>query len=384
MKVVVAIDSFKGSLSSLHLGNTIEKGIKKVYEDAVVKKVAIADGGEGTVEALVEGTGGSFVEVEVMGPLMKPTIARYGIMGDGKTAVMEMAEASGLPLVAVEERNPGLTTTYGTGEMIRDAILRGCREFLVGIGGSATNDGGLGMMNALGYRFLDKDGIELSGVGKNLEKVVSIDESKAMAELKECNFLVACDVDNPFYGPRGAAHVYGRQKGADDRMVEELDRGLMTFARTIEEKLGKNIKDLAGAGAAGGLGGGFVAFLDGKLEPGIDIILEKVELAKEIEDADFVITGEGRIDFQSVMGKAPTGVSKLCKKYGIPVIAIAGSVADDANVTHDYGIEAIFSTINYPIELADAMNSTRAEIFVEKNIEEIFRLIKVCEKKYSK
>ncbi|GLI58226.1 glycerate kinase [Propionigenium maris DSM 9537] len=383
MKVVVAIDSFKGSLSSYELGETIERGIKRVYGDAEVTKVPIADGGEGTVEALVEGTGGEFIDIEVMGPLMRPVTARYGIMGNGKTAVMEMAAASGLPLVAPEERDPSKTTTYGTGEMIRDAIGRGCREFLVGIGGSATNDAGLGMMQALGYKFFDKYGNELGYGGEIMERVAHIDSSGALPELAECEFLIACDVDNPFHGPRGAAHVYGRQKGASDAMVETLDRGLVVLAETLKKELNKDVAELPGAGAAGGLGGGFVAFLDGRLEPGIDIVLKEVDMAKEIEGADFVITGEGRIDFQSVMGKAPTGVSKLCKEHGIPVIAIAGCVADDADATHDYGIEALFSTINYPVSLEDAMEHDRARLFVEKNVEEIFRLIRVCERKYS-
>ncbi len=383
MKVVVAIDSFKGSLSSYELGETIERGIKKVYGDAEVTKVPIADGGEGTVEALVEGTGGEFIDIEVMGPLMRPVTARYGIMGNGKTAVMEMAAASGLPLVAPEERDPSKTTTYGTGEMIRDAVGRGCREFLVGIGGSATNDAGLGMMQALGYKFFDRDGIELGYGGEIMERVAHIDSSGALPELAECEFLIACDVDNPFHGTRGAAHVYGRQKGASDAMVETLDRGLVVLAETLKKELNKDVAELPGAGAAGGLGGGFVAFLDGRLEPGIDIVLKEVDMAKEIEGADFVITGEGRIDFQSVMGKAPTGVSKLCKEHGIPVIAIAGCVADDADATHDYGIEALFSTINYPVSLEDAMEHNRARLFVEKNVEEIFRLIRVCERKYS-
>ncbi len=383
MKVVVAIDSFKGSLSSYELGETIERGIKRVYKDAEVTKVPIADGGEGTVEALVEGTGGEFIDIEVMGPLMRPVTARYGIMGNGKTAVMEMAAASGLPLVAPEERDPSKTTTYGTGEMIRDAVERGCREFLVGIGGSATNDAGLGMMQALGYKFFDKDGSELGYGGEIMERVAHIDSSGALPELAECEFLIACDVDNPFHGPRGAAHVYGRQKGADDDMVESLDRGLTVLAETLKRELNKDVAELPGAGAAGGLGGGFVAFLDGRLEPGIDIVLKEVDMAREIEGADFVITGEGRIDFQSVMGKAPTGVSKLCKEHGIPVIAIAGCVADDADATHDYGIEALFSTINYPVSLEDAMEHDRARLFVEKNVEEIFRLIRVCERKYS-
>jgi glycerate kinase len=382
MKIVVAIDSFKGSLSSCELGQAIENGVKKVYEDATVVKVPIADGGEGTVESLVEGSGGKFVDIVVNDPLMRPVNARYGIMGNDRTAVIEMASASGLPLLKPEERNPLKVTTYGTGELIKDAIKRGCRDFIVGIGGSATNDAGLGMLQALGYKFLDENNRELGYGGEILERVAEIDESKVMKELDQCKFLIACDVDNPFHGPRGAAHVYARQKGADEEMVEYLDSCLEKFACTLREKMGKDVAEIPGTGAAGGLGGGFLAFLGGELRPGIDIVLEEVDLVNEIKGADFVITGEGRIDFQSIMGKAPIGVSKLCKEHGIPVIALAGSVADDAGATHDYGIDALFSTINYPISLKEAMDRDRARAFVEKNTEEIFRLIRVCEKKF--
>ncbi len=382
MKVVVAIDSFKGSLGSFELGEIVEKGIKKVYKDAEVKKVPIADGGEGTVEALVEGTNGKFIDVKVHDPLMRLIDARYGIMGNN-VAVIEMAEASGLPLLKPEERDLRKATTYGTGELIKDAVERGCREFIIGIGGSATNDAGLGMMQALGYKFLDKEGKTLGYGGEIMEKVAGIDSSDAVEGLEQCEFFIACDVDNPFYGPRGAAHVYSRQKGADDGMVEYLDSSLRKLALTLKEKIGKDIAELPGAGAAGGLGGGFVAFLDGDLKPGIDIILQEVKLAEYIEGADFVITGEGKIDFQSIMGKAPMGVSRLSREKGVPVIAIAGCVADDAGAMHDHGLDAFFSTINYPISLDEAMNKERAAIFVEKNIEEIFRLIKVCEKKFS-
>ncbi|WP_319371826.1 glycerate kinase [uncultured Ilyobacter sp.] len=381
MKVVIAIDSFKGSLSSLELGRLIERGIKKIYKNADVKKVPIADGGEGTVEALVEGTKGKFVNIKVHDPLMRLIDARYGIMGNN-VAVIEMAEASGLPLLQPEERDLRKATTYGTGELIKDAVEKGCREFIIGIGGSATNDAGLGMMQALGYKFLDKDGEVLGYGGEIMGNIAEIDSTGAIEGLDRCQFSIACDVDNPFYGPRGAAHVYSRQKGADDEMVEYLDSSLKKLALTLKEKTGKDVENIPGAGAAGGLGGGFVAFLDGELKPGIDIILQEVSLAESIEDADFVITGEGRIDFQSVMGKAPMGVSRLSRDKGIPVIAIAGCIADDAEAMHDHGLDAFFSTINYPVSLEEAMNKERASIFVEKNIEEIFRLIKICEKKY--
>ncbi|MGX6592533.1 glycerate kinase family protein [Cetobacterium ceti] len=384
MKVVIAIDSFKGSLSSNELGEALSLGIKKIYKDAEIIKIPIADGGEGTVEAMVEGTEGKFIEVEVHGPLMNKIKAIYGILGDGKTAIIEMATASGLPLVPAEKRNPNKTTTFGTGELIKDAIKKGCREFIIGIGGSATNDGGLGMMQALGYKFYDKEGKELGQGGEIMNQIEKIDSTQALKELSQCNFLIACDVDNPFYGPRGAAHVYGKQKGANEQMILELDNGLKHLSEILNKTYNIDISNLPGAGAAGGLGGGLVAFLNGILKPGIEIILEKVEFEKKVINSDFVITGEGRIDFQTVMGKAPVGVSKLAKKYNIPVIALAGSVADDADKTHEAGIDSIFSIINYPISLEDAMKKENSKKFVEKNAEEIFRLIKICENKFSK
>lgn len=382
MKIVVAIDSFKGSLSSIELGNIIEENIKKVYEKAEIIKLPIADGGEGTVDTLVKGSNGKFVEVEVNNPLMKKIKTKYGILNN-KTAIIEMASASGLPLINEKDRNPMKTTTYGTGELIKDAIKKGCRDFIIGIGGSATNDAGLGMLQALGYKFYDSKKQELAYGGEILEKVINFDDSQAIKELKECKFLIACDVDNPFYGIRGAAHVFSRQKGADEQMVLNLDRGLESLALFIKNKLNIDISEISGAGAAGGLGGGFMAFLNAKLESGVDIILKEVKLEEHIKDADFVITGEGRIDFQSVMGKAPTGVSKLCKKHNIPVIALAGSVADDADKTHDYGIGAIFSIMNYPISLEGAMDTSTSKKLLGKNVEEIFRLIKICEEKYN-
>ncbi|MDA3811685.1 MAG: glycerate kinase [Spirochaetaceae bacterium] len=373
MKIVVAADSFKGSLSSSELADSVEIGIRKIYPDAEVVKVPVADGGEGTVEALVDGTNGLYRTVKVNGPLMSPITALYGITGDGKTAVIEMASASGLPLIPANKRNPMKTTTYGTGELIKDALDKGCREFLIGIGGSATNDCGMGMMQALGMKFLDKNGKELKTSGENLIKTETIDDSELLNVLKDASFLIACDVDNPLYGENGAANVYGRQKGADDKMVKDLNTGLHHFSEIVKKKYSFDMNALPGAGAAGGLGGAFAAFLNGQLKPGIDIILDKTGLAEKIVGADFVITGEGRIDFQSVMGKTPVGVSKLAAKRNIPVIAIAGAVADDASVVHDYGINSLFSIMNYPIELEDAMAPERAKIFVEKNIEEIFR-----------
>ncbi|MCK5780280.1 MAG: glycerate kinase [Psychrilyobacter sp.] len=377
MKVLIAIDSFKGSLTSNELANSVEIGIKNIYPQAETIKIPVADGGEGTVEALVEGTGGKFIEITVADPLMNPITAAYGILGDKKTAVIEMATASGLPLVPVDKRNPMITTTYGTGEMIKDAMERGCREFIIGIGGSATNDGGIGMMKALGVKFFDKNNIELGHGGKQLIKVNSIDISNISPLIKECKFLVACDVDNPFYGLNGAAHVYAKQKGATKDMILDLDKGLKSFSEIVKKELNIEISNTPGAGAAGGLGGGFLAFLDGELKPGIDIILKKVKLEEKLDSVDFVITGEGRMDFQSIMGKAPVGVAKLAKTKNIPVIAIAGGVADDAGEVHNHGIDAVFSIMNYPMTLEEAMNPIKATTLVTKNVEEIFRLIKL-------
>ena len=379
MKVVVAIDSFKGSLSSFELGQAIESGVKVVYPDAEVIKVPIADGGEGTVASLVEGTKGEFITIVVNNPLMEKIEARYGIMGDGKTAVIEMAEASGLPLIPAQKRNPMKTTTYGTGELIKDAILRGCREFIVGIGGSATNDAGLGMLQALGYKFLDENKNELGYGGEILSKVKYIDSTGRLPELKDCKFLVACDVDNPFYGPKGAAEIYSRQKGATEEMVKELDKGLKDLAEVIKKELHIDVSNLSGAGAAGGLGGGLVAFLNGKLSPGIDMILEKVGLEKELKNADFVITGEGRLDHQTAMGKAPIGVAKLAKKHGAKVIAIAGCTTKDAVKCNEEGIDAYFSIVNSAMTIEEAMDKENATNNMIATTTQIFNLIKAIQ-----
>lgn len=378
MKVVVAIDSFKGSLSSFELADSIEIGIKNIYSDAEVLKIPIADGGEGTVEALVKGSNGELVEIIVNNPLMEKIKAKYGIMGNKKTAIIEMAQASGLILINPEQRNPMKATTYGTGELIYDAIKKGCREFIIGIGGSATNDAGLGMLQALGYRFLDENKIELGYGGEILSKVKYIDSSNKITELEECKFLIACDVDNPFYGPNGAAEIYSRQKGATENIVKELDKGLMDLAQIIKTELKIDISHLSGAGAAGGLGGGLVAFLNGKLYSGIDIVLKRIKLEQKLKDVDFVITGEGKLDHQTSMGKAPVGVARIAKKWNIPVIALAGGITDGAIETHKNGIDSFFSIINYPITLEEAMKKETTKNFIQRNTEEIFRLIKIC------
>lgn len=376
MKVVSAIDSFKGSMTSLEVSNAFEKGVKKVFKNVDFIKIPMADGGEGTVQALIDNLNGQFVNLKVMDPLMREVSSFYGISGDGKTAIIEMAAASGLPLISTEERDPMKTSTYGTGELIRDAIKHGCREFIIGIGGSATNDAGIGMLAALGYEFLDKDKNKLTPNGENLINIKKINKDSVIKELQECKFLIACDVDNPFYGEKGAAYVYGKQKGATDEMIEELDNGLKNFSEVILKEENIDISYISGAGAAGGLGGAFIAFLNSELKPGIDIIIEKINLEKSIIDSDYIITGEGRIDFQSAMGKTPTGVAKLAKKYNIPVIAIGGSVADNIENIHECGISTAFSIMDSPMTLEEAMNTKNAEKLVEKTAEQIFRLIK--------
>ncbi len=376
MKAVIAIDSFKGNLSSRELSKSISLGIKKVFPEADVITMPVADGGEGTVEALISGSGGRFEECLVHGPLMEPVTVRYGILEDGRTAVIEMASASGLTLIPEKKRNPLKTTTLGTGELIRDAVSKGCRNFIIGIGGSATNDLGMGMMVALGAKFTDISGKELQGTGENMEKVANIDLSGMMPELEDCSFTVASDVNNPLYGHYGAAFVYAPQKGADRKDVRKLDAGLRSLADKIKNQLGKDISDIPGSGAAGGLGGAFIAFLNGKLVSGIDTILDALNFDHKISGADVVITGEGRIDSQSAMGKVVMGVAKRCKNKNIPVIVFAGDVSDDAADLHEHGITSLFSIMNYAMSVKEAMNSETTSKLIMKNTEEVFRLIK--------
>ena len=330
-RIVVASDSFKGSLSSMQVANAVEQGVHEVSPSCKVIKVNVADGGEGTVEALLDTLGGQMQTVIVSDPLGRPISASYGILADGVTAVMEMSAASGLPLLSVEERNPMKTSTYGTGEMINDALSKGCRKFLVGIGGSATNDGGMGMLTALGFRFLDADDRALDGIGENMSKVQKIDVQAVPNAVAESVFIVACDVDSPFYGPEGAAYVFSPQKGADASMVEELDRGMQHLADIIRSSMDKDISDVPGAGAAGGLGGGFLAFLNARLERGIEMVLDAIDFDDIITGADLVITGEGRVDFQTLTGKTPYGVMRRARKQNIRVAAIGGSVALSVN-----------------------------------------------------
>ncbi len=375
MKVVLAFDSFKGSLSSLEVANSFSKGVKKIFPNANILSFSMADGGEGTVQSLVDGSkNGKLVEVKVKNPLMQEIKAEYGILED-KTAIIEMASASGLPLIAENERNPLKTTTFGTGQLIKDAIEKGVRNFIIGIGGSATNDAGIGMLNALGYDFLDQNDNKLEPIGQNLVKIAKVSSQNVIKELKDCNFTIACDVNNPLHGTNGAAYVFAPQKGANQDMVKELDLGLQSFAKVVKNYNNKDVASVEGAGAAGGLGFGFVAFLNTKLQKGIDIVTERLLLEDAIKDANMVITGEGRIDCQSMMGKVPTGVSLLAKKYNIPTIAIGGCVNEDIENIYDYGITSTFAIINKAMSLQEAMDKEKAELLVANTAENIFRLI---------
>ena len=371
-KILLALDSFKGCLDSLEAATAVEDGIKAVYPAREVMKMPIADGGEGTAQALVGATKGQIHTVEVNDPLMQPVSASYGILGDGCTAVLEMAAASGLPLVPPERRNPMLTTTYGTGELIADALDRGCTHFILGIGGSATNDAGTGMLQALGYRFLDSNGHILGTGGQILEQIAVIDSTVRNPLLDRAQFRVACDVDNPFSGKRGAAYIYAPQKGADPKMVETLDRGLKHFAEMVKVQLGKDIDTVPGAGAAGGLGGGLLACLNARLQPGIQVVLDTLRFDELLVGTDLVITGEGRMDAQTAMGKAPQGVAEAAARKGIPVIALTGSVADAAAINR-IGICGVFSVIPYPMTLDDAMEPETARHNIRQTVEQLFR-----------
>ncbi|MCI6736875.1 MAG: glycerate kinase [Intestinibacter sp.] len=372
MKVVIAIDSLKGSLSSVDAGNAIKEGVLEVCPDAEVVVKPLADGGEGTIEALVQGMKGIEYKIEVHGPLGKKVTASYGIIEEGeKTAIIEMAQAAGITLVSKQERNPLYTTTYGVGEIIKDAIHRGCRKFIVGIGGSATNDAGVGMMQALGYKFYDVDGNLLGLGGQILDKIHRIDQTEALKELSECSFKVACDVDNLLYGKNGASYIYGPQKGATEEIVKILDNGLINLSKVVNN----TYENTPGAGAAGGLGYGFMTFLGGKLESGIDIILKEINLEEDIKDADVVVTGEGRLDAQTIMGKAPIGVAKLAKKYSKKVIALGGSLTNDAYKVNEHGIDAVFSIVNEPMTLEKAMESEVAKFNLKMTAKQIFNLM---------
>ncbi|ONI42810.1 glycerate kinase [Candidatus Epulonipiscium fishelsonii] len=376
MKVLVSVDSFKGSLSSMEAGNAVKEGILKVYKDAQVDVMPLADGGEGTVEALVEGMNGVKKQIKVKGPLLKEVIATYGILENSNTAIMEMAEASGITLISAAEKDPLKTTTFGVGEMIKEAISHNCRNFIVGIGGSATNDGGIGMLQALGFEFLDENKNPVGQGGEALEKIAFIETKNKIKELDECNFKIACDVNNPLYGERGATAIYGPQKGVTPELFTRLDAGMINFANICEKTFGVDNSKVPGVGAAGGLGFGFLTFLNATLKSGVQIILEEIKLEDKIKDVDIVITGEGRLDNQTAMGKAPIGVAKLGKKYSKKVLAFAGCTADDATECNREGIDAYFPIVNAAISLEDAMDNANAHRNMVATVEQVFNLIK--------
>ncbi|EAX46519.1 Glycerate kinase [Thermosinus carboxydivorans Nor1] len=375
MRVVIAPDSFKGSVSALGVANAVANGVRAVFPDAEIIKVPIADGGEGTVEALVTATGGQIVTREVVGPLGEPVMAHWGVLGDGDTAVIEMAAASGLTLVPKEKRDPRITTTYGTGQLIKAVLDRGIRKIIIGIGGSATNDGGTGMAKALGARFLDASGQELPPGGAALARLAKIDLSGLDERLRTTTILVACDVDNPLCGPRGASAVYGPQKGATPEMVKELDAALKNFAAVATVATGKDVADYPGAGAAGGLGAGLLFFTGAQLRPGVEIVLETTGFASLVATADLVITGEGRTDFQTAYGKAPVGVAKVAKQYGVPVVCLSGGLGDGADDVLAQGVDALMSVVPQPMALDECM-AHGAEL-IEQAAARLCRLVKV-------
>ncbi|WP_318433434.1 glycerate kinase [Photobacterium leiognathi] len=375
MKIIIAPDSYKESLTAMEVATAIENGFRQVIPNAEYIKLPMADGGEGTVQSLVDASNGTIIERSVTGPLGEQVNGFFGLMGDGKTAIIEMAAASGLHLVSPELRNPMLTTSFGTGELILTALDKGVEHIIVGIGGSATNDGGIGMAQALGVRFLDENNKQISYGGGALDRLHRIDISDIDPRLVSVKLEVACDVDNPLCGEKGASQVFGPQKGATPEMVTQLDNNLAHYAEIIKRDLGKDVKDMAGAGAAGGMGAALLGLFNAQLRPGIEIVMDAVNLADVLKDADLVITGEGRIDSQTIHGKTPIGVARTAKRFNKPVIGIAGSLSYDCNVVHEHGIDAVFSVVPRSVSLAEAL--AEAAINVEltaRNVAAIYAL----------
>ena len=380
MKVAIAIDSFKGSLSSVAAGSAAAEGVRRVFPDAECIVRPLADGGEGTVDALVAGLGGKLKRVTVTGPAGKPVNAKYGLLPDG-VAVMEMAEAAGITLVSGAEKNPLHTTTYGVGEMILDAVKNGAKKFVIGIGGSATNDGGAGMLQALGFRLLDASGHDIPRGGAGLAKLSKIElPLLTSTSFLDLSFRVACDVTNPLCGPTGASAVFGPQKGATPEMVAQLDAALAHFAEVANSTVRLRLPttpNTPGAGAAGGLGFAFRAFLGAELVPGVDLILNETHLEDFIRDADIVITGEGRLDGQTVMGKAPIGVARLAKKYGKRVLAFSGILGDGVEAVNAAGIDAYFPILRKLVSLEEALDVKNASANLSATVEQVFRVLKI-------
>lgn len=373
MRIVIAPDSFKESLSAIEVADEIERGFRMVWPDAAYTKLPMADGGEGTVEALMSATGGRIVTARITGPLGKPVDGFFGLAGD--VAVIEMAAACGLALIEPRARNPFVTTTYGVGELMLAALDAGARHLIVGIGGSSTNDGGAGMIQALGGRLLDAGGQQIGFGGGELGRIAAIDLSDLDRRLADCRIEVACDVTNPLTGPNGASAIFGPQKGASDEMIAALDRNLLHFAAEIERHLGIAVGGIAGAGAAGGVGAGMIAFLGAELRPGIDIVIAATGLEAAIAGADLVITGEGRLDSQSIQGKTPIGVARLAKRHRKPVVAIAGCLSRDADVVLDHGIDMIFSVLDRPCTVEEAFAEAAPNLRRRaRNVAEAIRL----------
>lgn len=371
--IVLAPDSFKESMTAKEACEAMERGIKRVNENITCIHVPMADGGEGTMQSLVDATGGKIHTLKVVGPLGNEVEAEYGILGDGETGILEMASASGIHLVPAEKRNPLITTTFGTGQLIKACLYHGVKKLLIGIGGSATNDGGAGVVQALGGKLLDKEGNELEFGGGALDKLTAIDLTNFDSRLKDVLVEVACDVNNPLCGERGASSVFGPQKGSTPEMIKTLDNNLRHFASVIKGKLNKDVLDIPGAGAAGGLGAGLMSFLNGNLKKGIELVIEYSHLEEKIKCADMVWTGEGSIDFQTQYGKTPLGVATIAKKYNKPVVALAGRIGEDIEVLYEMGIDSIFSIMRGVTTLEDALE--RGQENIEKTSENIVRLM---------
>jgi glycerate kinase len=374
-KVVIAPDSFKESLSAMAVAEAIERGFRQIYPQVQYVKLPMADGGEGTVDSMVAATGGEIVRVEVTGPLGQPVSAFYGLLGEGETAVIEMAAASGLHLAPKGQRDPRITTSYGTGELILAALERGVKAIILGIGGSATNDGGAGMMQALGARLLDDQQQPLPPGGAALARLAQIDLSAVDPRLQQVSVTAACDVDNPLCGPHGASAVFGPQKGATPEMVTQLDAALSHFGLLLQQATGREVLNAPGAGAAGGMGAALLGMLNARLRPGIEIVIETLRLEEALRDADLVITGEGRLDSQSIHGKTPIGVARVAKRYGLPVIGIAGSLSKDYQVVHQHGIDAAFSVLDRVVTLEEALTDAADNLEVTaRNVAAVWKL----------
>jgi|SRR5680860_51102 len=377
MNIVVAPDSFKESLSAKAVASNIATAIAKIMPEANILQIPISDGGEGLLEALVTPSEGKLIPVKVKDPLLRNIQAHYGILGDGTTAVVEMATASGLELLKEIERNPLITSTYGTGELIRDALNKGCTKIIIGLGGSATNDGGIGMIKALGGKFLNKKGASIDEGGGALDALNQIDITELDKRLLKCEIIGACDVSNTLTGNQGASIVFGGQKGGSTLELEQLDKNLFHYASVIKSDLGMDVKEVEGTGAAGGMGAALLAFLDAELMRGIDLIMDTLQLEAHIKNADLVVTGEGKIDRQTLYGKTITGVAKVAQKHGIPVIAIAGKIGNDIDEIYKLGVTSIFSIVDQPMTLQESMEKT--DYLIQSCVMNIFRIIKSYE-----